>query len=665
MRQVFLLTVLVFISGLLVLQSRGYAGAIPGDASFGTQLMHNGGLEENNGKMAPGYDLTGFGVKLDSTTAHTGRFSIRTVCDATHTSTFTSPKVALPAPYDHPRRIIVSAWVRARDLTIVHQGGWSAGHLMVWANDAKGEKIKTMNANGWDNVGLGEMTGYFSGTFDWREVKGNFVLPPGTASVSFEGGISYAGGTAWFDDLSVMEVPLEWAPKEAADATVSIDTKTLARSIEGVGWNWSFIWDAPNEMGMSPQVLAQLMHYAEWDQQSFVRFGFLAQRCLHGDMRKFEPVFDPTTSGAAFYKQILTGLNGLNVRLLACNWHYGDGTGPYEKPPYPADRFASAVTVVLRHWAVQDRITNLRWISLWNEPDWWYKFGGNYAGDFPGYWSELGRQLQAVGLYSRIGVVGADTTQGGGIAEQAFPRMDSVAGDSVAAWSAHDYFSSVEAPGRTTSGGIMQPYLRGYSGAVAALQSSRKSMFIGEFGCGRQEEEYSYRGTLGAAELVIGGLNCGVRGFARWVFNGIDGISATATGFSPFTLINGKVEPKRPVYYGYAVITKAVRPGARVAKSETQGGRDAGGTERVHSATVINPDGSIAVLLVNDGLESKSVHLKGLSAAGLNQYWYDSTLPDGLQGGVSVSTSGNDVTVSLKPMSVNALTTWKWGRLKP
>lgn len=535
--------------------------------------------------------------------------------------------------------------------------------LSVWAHDAKGDRIKTLNANGWDNVGLGEIAGYFSGSFDWREVKGDFVVPPGTVSVSFEGGIGWAGGTAWFDDLSVAEAPLSWEPEEDKDVAVSVDLARLnPHPIEGVGWNWSFVWDRPNEMNMTPDLLGQLLRYAEWDQQSFVRFGFLAQRCIKDDLRRSEAAYSAVKPGSVFYHNLLSNFDRLGIRVLACNWHYGDAEAPYRNPPYPADRFAAGVAESLRQWILRDRFRNVRWVSLWNEPDWWYKWGGNYPGDFPGYWQALSDRLRALGMRNLVGIVGADTTQGGSIAAQAFPNMDARAGSSVDAWSAHDYFSSIEAPGRATGGGILQPFLKGYASAATALNRDNKALFIGEFGCNRTEPEMSFRGTLGAAELVVGGLNAGVRGFARWIFNAADGLN-DSNGFNPFVLTNGKLGPKRSVYYGYALVTKAVRAGGRVASTAVQGGKDAGGMQRVHAAVLSMPDGSLSVLLVNDGLKPKTVRITGMPGRKLFQYSYDDGLPDGLQRGSAV---GPDApTVTLAPLSINALTSWEWDRLKP
>ena len=118
------------------------------------------------------------------------------------------------------------------------------------------------------------MSGYFCGTFDWKELRGSFVVPPGTAAVALEAGLSYARGTAWFASIRVQEVPLPYSPREDASAIVSVDTETLnPLPVLGVGWNWAYVFERDSEMRMPRERIDQLLRYAAWDQQSFVRFG--------------------------------------------------------------------------------------------------------------------------------------------------------------------------------------------------------------------------------------------------------------------------------------------------------------------------------------------------------------------------------------------------------
>ena len=99
---------------------QGLGGAALAQTS---QLLANGGLEQNDGRQAVGFDLTGPGVALASDAAHGGRYSVRVTCDGVHDSLFHTANFPLPGAHDHPRRILVRAWVRARNLQIFHQGG--------------------------------------------------------------------------------------------------------------------------------------------------------------------------------------------------------------------------------------------------------------------------------------------------------------------------------------------------------------------------------------------------------------------------------------------------------------------------------------------------------------------------------------------------------------
>ncbi|MHB1458621.1 MAG: hypothetical protein ACYC0V_17060 [Armatimonadota bacterium] len=617
-------------------------------------------LDSYNKSVYPGFILNVAGVSLDSSVAHSGSASIRVQCDGLTQSLFSTDPISIGNPTESPRRIVVSAWVKSQDIKITHHGGWSAGRFIIWAHNAKGEKIVTPDNNGFTHLGLGEMSGYFCGTFGWRKLSGNFIIPAGTAYVTIDAGLSYAKGTAWFDDFQVSEVPLKWSPKEESKAVVSIDLDKLhPKPIEGVGWNWTYVFDRDSEMRMPRKNIDQLLQYAKWDEQSFVRFGFLAQYCFKDDARLSPPVYDDSLEKSKYYQYILQGLQKLNINILACNWHYGNQTGPYPNPPYSAERFADSVAVVIKKWVVNQKITGIKYASLWNEPEWWY-LGGHYPNDFTLYWKALDQELRDQEIRDRVGIVAADTTQGGSVAALAFPQLNKELKDIVDIYSAHDYFAAIEAPGEISNGGVMTQYLNGYRVASTALGS--KPLFIGEFGNGLTGDDETYRGTVGSAELVVGGLNSGVLGFARWAYNYPVGSDIMAPGFCPFVSNNGDWEPYRPVYYGYAVITKAVHSGDRVAECKVMRGLDEHGCKRVHAAALISQKGNVSIVIINDGAKPKEIILRGLSKSKLYHYWYDSTLPDGIQDGGLINSNSS---VSIKPMSINAFTSWKWSSLKP
>lgn len=634
-----------------------------GPAPLSGELFPNGGMERNDGRTIPGFDLSEFGVSLDRSQAHTGAWSIKAQGDGGHASLFTTGRISLGGVTQKPRRLRIGAWVKADHISVLYQGGWTTGQVRVFPFDASGKKMDVRNANGFPDDGLGDLAGFFSGTFDWRPVEATVVVPPGAASIELQGGLGCAVGTAWFDDFSVREMPLAVDTPEDDSATLVVDPDRLVGlPVEGVGWNWCYVWDRANEVGIKPDFLDSLVHFAEWDGQSFARFGFLAQRCLAADMRSTEPRFDAQKPDAVLYRRILGDLNRLGVQVMACNWQYGDGHAPYPNAPHPAGRFADSLTTVLDQWVNVDGFKNVRWISLWNEPDWWYRQGGDYRKDFPFYWRVLHDRLVQANLGGKVGIVGGDTTQGGSIAAIAFPDLDAKAPRSLGAWSAHDYFSSLEAPSERTGSGVMTPFLDGYRSCAQALASRGESLFVGEFGCDKADPELNFRGTLGEAELVVGGLNAGVRGFARWMYNQID-VPSDQSGFSPFRNVDGKLAPNRANYYGYALLTKSVRHGARVAGLTLKGGRDANGVLRVYAASLSYPDGGRTLVVVNDGSRPKTVRVEGLGSRKSHHYWYDATLPDGLQQAKDVDLAKETVTV--RPMSVNAFTTWPFDRLKP
>ncbi|MHB0998121.1 MAG: glycoside hydrolase [Armatimonadota bacterium] len=613
-------------------------------------ILKNSSFEENDGKTAVFFKCDNTGSMLDSSIAHSGKWSMRVNGD----SSFTSDALNLGDVRDTARRVAVSAWVKAEHLIPGNQG-WKSGRMMLWVRDKDGKAIKIKGSS---NDGLiGDFAAGFAGTFEWKQFNGNLVLPPGTADVTFQAALSQASGTAWIDDITIDEIPLEWNPLEDTSARISIDTSALSRTpVLGVGWNWEFVWGPPYEMMMPDEIVQQLLSYAKWDEQSFIRFGYVSQYLMKDDLRISLPEFDASSEYSIFYKKLLTGLKELNIPLLACNWFYGDMSGGYKDPPYPANRFVASAAEVIKHWIKDDGFTNIRYASLWNEPCWSYP--GKYPDDFFNYTREFDRRLEDFGVRDQVKVMGSDSTESGAAAEFRFPRYNRILGDVVDAFAFHDYGSDIEAPGRVTSGGTLQPYLASYKAASEMLGD--KPLFMSEFGTGAFGDEATYRGTLANAELVLGGLNNGVTAFARWNYNGL---WDTTIGYAPFLVDGTKLQPHRSVYYPYSILTKAIRPGARVAGCDISGGDDSAGYRRVHATALIGADKSFALVIVNDGNTSKTVRVTGLPARKLNHYWYGADLPDGLVKGRTLKSGASEITIP--PMSMNAFVSWHWKKLKP
>lgn len=615
-----------------------------------SNIMPNNSFESNDGKTPVSFTFNGANASLDSSTAHSSKWS---GCVKDNGSISSSP-IRLQKVGEKGGRVIVSAWVKAEKVVPGNQG-WKSGRLILWVRDKDGKAIKIKGSS---NDGcVGDFAACFAGTFDWKQFKGNFVLPPGTVDITMEAGLSLASGTAWFDDLSIDEIPLEWITKEDKSAHITIDMASRSKHpVLGVGWNWEFVWGPPYEMKAPDEILQQLFKYAKWDQQSFIRFGYVSQYCMKDDLRTTAPQFNPDGEYSLFYKKVLTGLKELDIPLLACNWFYGDMSGGYKNPPFPNDRFVESAAAVIDHWVKTDGFTNIKYASLWNEPCWSYS--GSYPNDFFDYTKDFDRRLKEHGVRDQVKVMGSDSTESGPAAEFRFPRYSKILGSSTDAFAFHDYGSDIEAPGRFTSGGTLQPYLQSYTAAVKTLGD--KPLFMSEFGTGATGDEATYRGTLANIELVLGGLNSGVTAFSRWAYNCL---WDTSVGYSPFLVESNKLQPHRSVYYLYSILTKAVRPGMRVVECDIIRGLDSAGYKRVHTSALTGDDGSFALIIANDGNEKKTVQIDGLPEKKLYNYYYDSALPDGLLQGRTLHSGQTSVTI--QPMSVTALVSWEWKQLKP
>ena len=605
-------------------------------ATAAPNLVFNGGFESTGGWV-----MSSAGASIDKTTAHKGSACLKVENDGSIDVSATGDWIKFPCKT--ARRIIVRGWIKSDGLQPGGQG-WKATRLAVWARDEKGEGIKLPQSA---HAGyIGEFACFAAGTFAWKEFTGNLVLPTGTDTFRFTAGTSFATGRIWVDDISAVEAPLRWQPREDPEAVFSMDMKRLApKSVIGIGWNWEFVWGHGEELGASDAFIDQLLRYSKWDEQSFVRFGYKAEF----NLRTNAP--DWASSAPDVYKKVLTGLQRQSITVLACNWSYG--RVPKElKPPYPADEFAASVAQTLKGWVVDDKFSCIKYASLWNEPCWSYS--GKYPDDFMPYNKAFDAALKKSGIRDKVKLLATDTTESGYAAEINFPKYDAILGARADGYGAHDYGSTVEAPQPESSRGYLETYLQAYGKAATAL--GKKPLMMTEFGSGAEDDQGAYLGMLGNCELVLGGLNAGMVAFARWAYN-------TPGGYCAFDIKDGVATPK-PGYYAYSVLTKAIRPGSKVVISKlARGGMDSGGYKRVHCSILSGPGDKLTILIINDSQSSKKVSLKGLPKRAFNHYYYDSTLPDGIQQAKGIEAGETSITVP--PGSVNALVTWKWDALKP
>lgn len=149
---------------------------------------------------------------------------------------------------------------------------------------------------------------------------------------------------------------------------------------------------------------------------------------------------------------------------------------------------------------------------------------------------------------------------------------------------------------------MTERYLRRYADYA---HKRNKPMFITELGnmyCGRLfwgerdfEGPASHTSVLMDAELIVRALNEGVDGFLRWAFC----VRPDCDG--RWSLLENTPEGMAPTpsaYPMYRLLMRAVRPRATLLHSEVHAAL--GAFRYVFSAAVHNPDGSAALLLIND-----------------------------------------------------------------
>ena len=164
--------------------------ALAGGAPAAENLAKNPSFEQQVKGGSAALHWSGPGGKgvrsaLDRETAHSGKQSGRIEgLDAAQQSRFVQAwrqKVAIPQ--DKP--LWLSCWVKAQDVT--------NGSVRVLHENAAGKVV------------LNQALTAFSGTFDWRELAGPIREKTGAVKLTIVIGIQRSTGTAWLDDVSLVE----------------------------------------------------------------------------------------------------------------------------------------------------------------------------------------------------------------------------------------------------------------------------------------------------------------------------------------------------------------------------------------------------------------------------------------------------------------------------
>jgi len=488
---------------------------------------------------------------------------------------------------------------------------------------------------------------------------------------------------------------LDGTARETDNAVAVTVSWTRAGRLDlGLGWNVQFRdgrfpdWDE-GTWGAFLELLA-------WTRPAWIRYGV--------NLGHWEPRNDdddpshPHWEGFAFrsramrhHYRVLDVCEKRGIDVLWANWCVGDrasGGGkwlaesvhhpavadtdadPFTDAPYDPEELAESLAACLHHLRAVRRYSCVKLVSLWNEPS----DGGSYSSasakypeTFWGYYDALARHLRRLGLRDQVRILGPETSTS---SYAGLPWMASYLvkySREVDVLAHHDYIGYTDSH-HIDRGVPMSRGAAAYRGMWRRRRRAQRPVAVTEFGNmgnGAGEvagDEAVWAGTLSACRLVVEGLNAGVAGFLRWEFKPY---GASWQNFGALTTASQRhqFEPYRAVFFPHALLCRAAPRGATVLGTAVKGGLDENFVPRVACAALYRRGGGTTFVLVNDGVEPKTVTLRfgprvpcpvGLKLGHLS---YDASLPASFGTHPAVAVTGRQATLTLPPRSVHALST--------
>ena len=290
------------------------------------------------------------------------------------------------------------------------------------------------------------------------------------------------------------------------------------------------------------------------------------------------------------------------------NWR-----GAPADPRQYAERY---IRPLLQHLRSTLKVTNLRWLGLFNEPIWgkltrdpenfFVAPGDDQVEVLSRTYKEVHQVLQADGG-APIQLVGP-----GHLCAWQFPPLDFLAKNCdpskwLGAWDMHSYFHAPDwMPEPTedfvTTHALLQHTIRRWVD-FARLQG--KPFFITEMGTfffGRPfwgERDYetaaSHSAAIHDAQFIVRGLNEGVDGFLRWALC----VDAAVDGrWGLFEWNPGGMEASPNIFPVYKALMNAIPPRSKILDWKVSASD--GLVPHVHGCAVEAPDGTRRVVLVHD-----------------------------------------------------------------
>ncbi len=172
--------------------AQAHAGQLNSSSASNQNLLKNPGFE--SGAFAPGWeyygDDSGASSAIDSTIAHSGRYSAKVVFDGMADVNYC--RVTQRVTLTPKATYCLSGYIKTTALTT-----------------DSGALLEVQDARSWTFFALG--TQMITGTQDWTYVECTFITPSDTTEIKvFLRRIAWAGpvsGTMWFDDIALTPIP--------------------------------------------------------------------------------------------------------------------------------------------------------------------------------------------------------------------------------------------------------------------------------------------------------------------------------------------------------------------------------------------------------------------------------------------------------------------------
>ncbi|MEW6357661.1 MAG: sugar-binding protein [Planctomycetota bacterium] len=471
------------------------------------------------------------------------------------------------------------------------------------------------------------------------------------------------------------------------EVAVEIADKPVGNLSLGIGWNWRYLSnDFPD---WSKEEWDAFLGMLAWTRPHWVRYG------LH--LRDWEPKNDDNDSkhfawenfsfdsdAMKMHYRMLDFCEAQGIAVLICNWkagewlaetaHSKDLKDTDDKPdtdaPYDPNEFIESIAALVHQLKVVKKYQCVKQISLWNEPNgkWSYNSpNANYPDAFWAMYPPLDAKLKDMDLRDQIQILGPDSSMGKySELETILPLLDK-AGDVIDVVCDHDYKGFMDCE-KGKKGVPLSEGIAAYAKFTEALRARKRPLPFGvaEFGnygnsAGPVDtDEEVFAGSISTAELVTRGAAAGVNGFLRWEFRVYDN---SWRNFGALTSVSKDrlFTPYPPVYFPHALLSRHIERGSDVLDVKTAGGKDENGVPRVHASAFKWGLNKFSIVLINDGLKPKVVHVSAMPLAfmrfQLSHLSYDRSLPETILRNANVPVHQGSFDVGLKPRSINVITT--------